>query len=65
MSARGRHAWYGRAAPGREGSRPGAAVCGCEGPHRGARSAQAKFASASFQVADGRMTAAALAGSGW
>lgn len=26
---------------------------------------QAKFASASFHVADGRMTAVALAGSGW
>lgn len=60
-----RTAGHSGAAPGREESRPGAAVCGRAGPHGGARSAQAKFASASFQVADGRMTAAALAGSGW
>lgn len=32
---------------------------------QGVREGQAKFASVSFHVADGRMTAAALAGSGW
>ncbi|GGV67469.1 hypothetical protein GCM10010261_60390 [Streptomyces pilosus] len=42
--------------------RPGAVPAGAD-PFDGER--QLRDASASFQVADGRMTSAALAGSGW
>lgn len=48
-----------RTAPPRPGTRPAGAE------HQGGRSRQLRDASASFHVVDGRITAAALAGSGW
>lgn len=45
--------------------RPGGAPVGAEVAGRYGLVGQLSAASASFQVADGRMTAAALAGSGW
>jgi hypothetical protein len=46
--------------------RPGSVPAGAKsGTGRKGPARQLRDASASFQVADGRMTAAALAGSGW